>query len=58
MAATRSALPISPVSLTDTFRSSGARLKSFVAVAAVTSHRVDTTSVLTDAGFGTALVQV
>lgn len=58
VAATRSALPISPVSLTDTFRSSGARLKSFVAVAAVTSHRVDTTSVLTDAGFGTALVQV
>jgi len=44
--------------LTDTFRSSGARLEAVVALAAVASHGVDTASVLADARLGTALVQV
>lgn len=44
--------------LTNTFGSSGARLKTIVALTAVASHCVDTTPVLTDARFGTALVQV
>ena len=44
--------------LTDTLSSSGARLEAVVAVAAVTSHRVDAAPVLADARLGTALVQV
>lgn len=44
--------------LTDTFGSSGARLKAVIALAAVTSHRVDTAPVLTDARLGTTLIQV
>lgn len=44
--------------LTNTFGASGARLKAVVALAAVTSHRVDTAPVLTDARLGATLVQV
>lgn len=44
--------------LTNTFSSSGARLKAVVALAAVTSHRVDTAPVLTDSRLGTTLVEV
>lgn len=44
--------------LTDTFCSSGARIETVIALAAVASHCVDTAAVLTDARLGTALVQV
>lgn len=46
------------VDLTNTFRSSGACLKTIVALAAVASHSVDTAPVLTDARLGTAFIQV
>lgn len=44
--------------LTNTFSFSGAWLETVIALAAVASHCVDTTPVLTDARLGTALVQV
>lgn len=49
---------LSSSDLTDTFSSSGARLKAIITIAAVASLRVDTAAVLTDARLGTALVQV
>lgn len=44
--------------LTNTFSSSGARLKAVIALAPVASLSVDTSSVLADTRFGTTLVQV
>lgn len=46
------------LSIVNTLGSSGAGLKAVVAFAAVTPHCVDTTPVLTDARFGTTLVQI
>lgn len=44
--------------LTNTFCSSGARLETVIALAAVAPHSVDAAPVLTDARLGAALVQV
>lgn len=44
--------------LTNTFSSSGAWLKTVVALTAVASHHVDTAPVLTDARLGAALIQI
>lgn len=44
--------------LTNTFSSSGARLKPIVTLAAVASHCINTAAILTDARLAAALVQV
>ena len=44
--------------LTNTFSSSGARLKPIITLAAVASHCINTAAILTDARLAAALVQV
>lgn len=46
------------LSVVNTFSPCGAWLKTVIALAAVASHCVDTTSVLTDSRFGATLVQI